>query len=387
MRNTAPSVLAGCLHISETAANSIVVISPSDHKIEDTVEFHRALKLGLSSADSGRIVTFGKIPERAETGYGYIQVEKFMKDHPMRVVTFTEKPSAELALSMKNKGNFLWNTGIFMCKASVLVEEFKKFMPDLFIRVTDALERSQLDMEYLRLDPQSWKECSNISLDYAIIERTKNIETIYLGTSWSDLGSWGSLWENSNKDRHGNVQYGNATTVDCENSLIRSEDNDLEIVGLGLKNILAVATKDAVLISDKNQSENIKLAVKEMKDKKRVQASLFNKDYRPWGWFEVLTKAANFQVKRIFVKANSRLSLQSHKYRTEHWVVVTGTARVIVDSLMKELNEGESVFIPLGAIHRLENANENPLNIIEVQTGSYLGEDDIVRYEDDYSRT
>ncbi|MEP4431806.1 MAG: cupin domain-containing protein [Hyphomicrobiales bacterium] len=287
---------------------------------------------------------------------------------------------------MVTAGNYLWNGGIFLCAAQDIISAFEAYAPDLISPVRNAVDQAISDLGFLRLAPEPWAECEDISIDYAVMEHASNLSVVPYDKPWSDLGGWDAVWRETNPDARGVSISGAATAIDCSNSLLRSESESLEVVGIGVENIIAVAMNDAVLVADINRAQDVKLAVAALSEKQAVQATAFPKDHRPWGWFESLVVGDRFQVKRIVVHPGAALSLQSHVHRSEHWIVVEGTAKVTVDDEVKLVTENQSVYIPLGGVHRMENPGKVPMVLIEVQTGAYLGEDDIVRYEDVYAR-
>ena len=288
---------------------------------------------------------------------------------------------------MLDSKRYLWNAGIFMFRAADIIAAFMKFAPQLMKPVKGSVENGKYDLGFFRLDPIAWADCEDISIDYAIMENADNLIAVPLSAGWSDLGDWNSVWKEQGPDQKGVVTTPNVTEVDCENVLLRAESDSQHLVGLGLRDIVAIAMPDAVLVANKNSVQDVKKVVMNLKRNDINQAETSQKDYRPWGWFEILIKQEQFKVKLIRVKAGAALSLQSHQYRSEHWIVVEGTIKVTVDTEVQILSKGESVFVPVGAIHRMENISKDPMTLIEVQTGSYLGEDDIVRYEDLYSRS
>ena len=385
-KNTAPSVLAACLYAMKTDPEAILLVAPSDHMILDVSVFHEAISLGLSEIEFGNIITFGVIPTRAETGYGYLETATPFSGKPVRVKRFIEKPVIKRAEEMAASGSHMWNSGIFMFRAKDMVDAFQKNAPNLILPVKKSVDNGKVDLGFFRFDPETWAMCENISIDYAVMEKVDKLIAVQLETHWSDLGDWASVWTEHQKDTNGNVNSVNSTSIDCVNTFLRSESENVEVVGLGLSDIIAIAMPDAVLVTHKSRVQDVKLVVNELTKKDVSQAKLFPKFHRPWGWFEILSRKGRFQVKRIMVNSGGALSLQSHRYRSEHWVVVEGTAKVIVEQEEKLLTEGQSVYVPLGAMHRMENPGKSPMLLIEVQTGSYLGEDDIIRYDDIYSR-
>ncbi len=385
-KNTAPAILAATLVASKDNQDAVMIAVPSDHIITDTKYFNEAIKVGLKEVTNGKIVTFGIKPTYPETGYGYLQVKLDNKLDPKQVLRFIEKPNIKTASKMLNEGNYLWNSGIFMFRAKDMILAFEKYSQNILSNVKKAVELSVLDMEFINLDLKSWRKINKISIDYAIMEKVNNLVAVPYNSIWSDLGNWDSVWRETKRDKDGVSLSQNAHAIECENTLLRSENKTQQIVGLGLRDIVAISMSDAVLVANKNKSQDVKGIVEYLKAKKIEQSELFPKDYRPWGWFEIISSGIGFKVKRICVNPGASLSLQSHKFRSEHWVVVKGSAKITIDGDIKFVNEGQSSYVPLGAVHRLENPGKDPMTIIEVQIGTYFGEDDIIRYEDYYSR-
>ncbi|SET95983.1 mannose-1-phosphate guanylyltransferase/mannose-6-phosphate isomerase [Paracoccus homiensis] len=386
-RNTAPAILAAALMVAKTDPEALLLVAPSDHVIPDVAAFSRAVQQGSGPAADGRIVTFGITPDRPETGYGYLELAG-QGDGPQPLARFVEKPDAERAAQMLAQGNFLWNAGIFLFKASSMIDAFRQHAPEYLDPVGQALSQAKTDLGFLRLAPAPWEGLADNSIDYAVMEKADNLTVVRFSDRWSDLGGWDAVWRETldaaPSDR--GVATAHATAIDCDNVLLRSDDPDLEVVGIGLKDTMVVATGDAVLVAGMDRAQDVRLAVSALKDQKKKQATAFPRDHRPWGWFETLALADRFQVKRIVVKPGAALSLQSHVHRSEHWIVVSGTAKVTVDQTVTLVTENQSIYVPLGAVHRMENPGKVPMVLIEVQTGSYLGEDDIIRYEDVYAR-
>lgn len=380
-RNTAPAVLAAAL----AAPEAMLLIAPSDHFVPDAAAFRSAVAAGLPAAQAGRIVTFGITPDRAETGYGWLE-RTGTGDSPAPLLRFVEKPDAERAEAMLADPRFLWNAGIFLARADTLLDAFRTHAPDLLPPVTEALATAKPDLGFLRLDSAAWAQAEDISIDYAVMERADNLTVVPFSAGWSDLGGWDAVWREGARDDNGVALCGAATAIDCADTLLRSEAEGQEIVGIGLRDIVAVAMPDAVLVMDRRRAQEAKLAVPALRARGVPQAEEFPRDHRPWGWFETLALSDRFRVKRITVHPGAALSLQSHVHRSEHWIVVSGTARVTVDGTVTLMTENQSVYVPLGAKHRLENPGKVPMILIEVQTGVYLGEDDITRYEDVYAR-
>lgn len=388
-RNTAPAILAAALWLSKSDPDALMLVAPSDHVVPDSAAFRDAVNAGLKEAKEGQLVTFGITPTRHETGYGYLELTaapESCANTSIALKRFVEKPDAETVEQMVASDHFLWNAGIFLFSARALLEAVTAFAPQLIDPVERAVTEAKPDLGFLRLDPEAWDQVDDISIDYAVMEHATNLTVVPFSAGWSDLGDWDSVLRESNPDERGVAISGPATAIDCDNTLLRSEDDSLEVVGIGLENIVAVAMPDAVLIADKSRSQDVKQAVNALKAKQAKQAESFPKDHRPWGWFESLVVGERFQVKRIMVHPGAALSLQSHHHRSEHWIVVKGTAKVTVDDEVRLISENQSVYIPLGAVHRMENPGKVPMVLIEVQTGAYLGEDDIIRYEDMYSR-
>ncbi|GAA6193235.1 mannose-1-phosphate guanylyltransferase/mannose-6-phosphate isomerase [Phaeobacter sp. NW0010-22] len=388
-RNTAPAILAAALWLAKSDPDALMLVAPSDHVVPDSAAFRDAVNAGLKEAKEGQLVTFGITPTRHETGYGYLELTaapESCANTSIALKRFVEKPDAETVEQMVASDHFLWNAGIFLFSARALLEAVTAFAPQLIDPVERAVTEAKPDLGFLRLDPEAWDQVDDISIDYAVMEHATNLTVVPFSAGWSDLGDWDSVLRESNPDERGVAISGPATAIDCDNTLLRSEDDSLEVVGIGLENIVAVAMPDAVLIADKSRSQDVKQAVNALKAKQAKQAESFPKDHRPWGWFESLVVGERFQVKRIMVHPGAALSLQSHHHRSEHWIVVKGTAKVTVDDEVRLISENQSVYIPLGAVHRMENPGKVPMVLIEVQTGAYLGEDDIIRYEDMYSR-
>ena len=387
-RNTAPAVLAAALHLQAQDPEAVMLVAPSDHVVPDTAAFQAAVLRGHDAVEAGKLVTFGIQPTHGETGYGYLELSAVPEGDGAAIdlARFVEKPDQATADKMVEAGTFMWNAGIFLFRAADIIAAFERFAPGLMPPVAKAVEAAQVDLGFLRLDPAAWGDVEDISIDYAVMEKADNLAVVPFSGGWSDLGGWDAVWREAGPDADGVVTSGEATAIDCTNSLLRSDSERLELVGIGLDNIMAVAMNDAVLIADMRRGQDVKKAVAALKAKGAQQATHFPKDHRPWGWFESLVVGDRFQVKRIHVHPGAALSLQSHFHRSEHWIVVEGTARVTVDDEVRLVTENQSVYIPLGAVHRMENPGKVPMVLIEVQTGSYVGEDDIIRYEDVYSR-
>ncbi|MBO8228663.1 mannose-1-phosphate guanylyltransferase/mannose-6-phosphate isomerase [Prochlorococcus marinus XMU1414] len=388
-RNTAPTITLAALKALELKENAdpIILVLSSDHIINKTENFLKAIKAGVGYAKKDRLVTFGVIPRSPHTGYGYIKSENpfdLEKISGEKIVEFTEKPNAELAEKFILDKRFSWNSGIFMFKATTILNEFKKHAPLVLELCKESLSKSKFDLDFQRLNKEAFKKCPNISIDYSIMEKSNKGTVLPLDAGWSDIGSWESLWENSEKDNNGNVVQGKVVNLFSNNSFLSS--NSRLLVGIGLQNIIAVETNDAILITKKSESQKVKDIVKKLKEIEFSEGEKHLKIFRPWGFYISIAQESTWQVKMIEVKPNGKLSLQMHHHRSEHWVIVKGRAKVELESKVEYLNENQSIYIPLGSKHRLTNPGKIPLVLIEVQSGSYVGEDDIVRYDDKYGR-
>ncbi|MBE0413663.1 mannose-1-phosphate guanylyltransferase/mannose-6-phosphate isomerase [Yoonia sp.] len=386
-RDTAPAILAAALHLAATDPDGLMLVAPSDHVIPDKPAFDAAIAAAVPAAQAGQLVTFGITPDRPETGYGYLELDAVPNGTtaPRPLRSFVEKPDAARAATMLAEGRFLWNAGIFLFTARSILAAFETHVPDMLDTVRQAVADARADLGFLRLAPAPWANAPATSIDYAVMEKSDNLTVVPFTGRWSDLGDWAAVWRET--ENGGLALHGPATAIDCTGSLLRSEVEGQTIVGIGLDDIVAIAMPDAVLISHKSRTQEVKQAVDRLKANKVPQAESFPKDHRPWGWFESLVVGDRFQVKRIVVNPGAALSLQSHHHRAEHWIVVQGTAKVTIEDTVQLISENQSVYVPLGAVHRMENPGKLPMVLIEVQTGSYLGEDDIVRYEDVYART
>lgn len=388
-RNTAPAVAAAALMLASKDPAAMLLIAPSDHVIPDVGAFRAAIAAADPIARSGAIVTFGILPTRPETGYGYLelaQVYDCQAVTPQQLITFVEKPDAAGAKAMVASGRYLWNAGVFLASAATLIAAYEAHAPEILTQSRKAIDRAKTDLGFTRLDPAAWATLPDLSIDYAIMEKAQNLAVMPFTGAWSDLGSWESVWQASEIDAEGTSISEGSLAIDCRDTLLRSEALGQRIVGIGLEDIVAIAMPDAVLVMHRSQSQRAKEAVSALLSIGASQAESFPLEHRPWGHFESLAKGARFQVKRIVVKPGAVLSLQSHYHRSEHWILVEGTALVTLDNEVRLLTENQSIYVPLGSIHRMENPGKVDLVLIEVQTGTYLGEDDIVRYEDIYAR-
>ena len=385
-RNTGPAICAAATLLAAKDPTALMLVCPADHVVDDAVALAQAVANAVPAAHGGEIVTFGIRPDRADTGYGYIELsDRDGADaQPQPFVRFVEKPQAADAQTMVRSGRYVWNAGIFLATAATLLDAFRAHAPDIVVAVSAAVESATVDLDFLRLGAE-YATAPDLSIDYAIMEyATGTVVPVTAG--WTDLGSWRAVWQTAPKDADGVALQGASLALDCKETLLCSTEDGVQVVGLGLRNIAAVATRDAVLIADLDSTQSVGAAVAELKRRAVPQADSFRKEFRPWGHYETLSLGARYQVKSIVVRPGGELSLQSHVHRAEHWVVVEGTAKVTLGRDERLLSENESVYIPLAEVHRLANPGKVDLRLIEVQTGAYLGEDDIIRYEDIYDR-
>jgi mannose-1-phosphate guanylyltransferase / mannose-6-phosphate isomerase len=385
-RNSAPAIAAAALLAAEQDQGQVMWMMPADHYISDLERLHEYLRSAVEAARAGHIVLFGMRPTAPETGYGYIEQGCALEGNPgvFEVARFIEKPSAETAADLLADGRHLWNSGMFVFTAGTLINELAAHAPRVLECVRAAVADRGTDLDFIRLGPE-FGEAPSISLDYAVAERTARAAVVPAELGWSDVGSWGALWEIGDKDQAGNVAVGDVVLEKADNCYVRSDGMLTAVVGLS--DAVVVVTEDAVLATKRCQTQDVKALVDRLKAAGRPEAVAHNRTYRPWGFYESLITGDRFQVKRIYVKPGGRLSQQKHFHRAEHWVVVNGTALVTRDGETVLLHENESIYVPLGAVHRLENPGKIPLSLIEVQSGPYLGEDDIVRLEDSYGRS
>ncbi|MEJ0024636.1 MAG: mannose-1-phosphate guanylyltransferase/mannose-6-phosphate isomerase [Rhizomicrobium sp.] len=383
-RNTAPAAVIAALLVSAEDPSGVVLLLASDHVVTDEEAFRAAVARAAEAARQGSIVTFGVTPEGPETGYGYIQRGEHIAAGVDAVKRFAEKPDREKALSYLASGDYLWNSGMFIFRADVLIAEMRRLEPGLVESCEAALGSAGRDLDFVRLGADAFEKVKDISLDYAVMEKTDKAAVVPCSFGWSDVGAWSSLWALRSRDENGNVLQGDVLVHDARDSFVRSEKGLTALVGV--KDLVVVVTEDAVLVADKRRAQDVKAIVDQMKLADRAELHEHKVVYRPWGSYQGIDAGDGYQVKQIIVKPGGRLSLQSHAKRAEHWIVVQGTAKVTCDDKVFLLQENQSTFIPLGARHRLENPGRQPLRLIEVQSGSYLGEDDIVRYDDAYGR-
>jgi mannose-1-phosphate guanylyltransferase/mannose-6-phosphate isomerase len=385
-RNTAPAICLAALAVAETDPDALILVLPSDHVIAEPEPFHAAVAAGAEAAARGHLVTFGITPDRPETGYGYVELESAPGSGPQPFARFVEKPDRAAAEQMLASGRYLWNSGMFLFPVRGLLAAFDAHAPEIRAACAAALAGAEPDLDFQRPAAEPYLASPDISIDYAIMEKVPGM-VVPVSCGWNDLGSWKTVWAESAPDADGVAASEGALAIGCRDTLLRTDDPERRLVGLGLEGIVAVATGDAVLVADMEQGQDVRRAVDALKAIGAPEATETLRCHRPWGWYRSLAHGTRFQVKQIMVKPGGRLSLQSHHHRAEHWVVVAGTARVTVGEEARLLTENQSVYIPLGATHRLENPGKLDLHLIEVQSGAYLGEDDILRYEDVYARS
>jgi mannose-1-phosphate guanylyltransferase/mannose-6-phosphate isomerase len=380
-RNTAPAIAVAALEATIKGEDALLLVLPSDHLIQQVEAFHSAVHAAAAAAEAGQLVTFGVVPTSPETGYGYIKAAD--GTGARAVERFVEKPDLATAQAYVASGEYFWNSGMFLIRASRYIEELQRLAPEMLHACREALEKARRDEDFVRLDAEAFAGCPADSIDYAVMERTPLAAVVPLDAGWSDVGSWGALWEVSPKDANGNAHRGDVIAIDCRNTYAHGQRL---ITLIGLEDVVVVETDDALLVGRRDQLQKVKDLVGTLKSDGRSHAVWHRKVYRPWGAYDSIDSGERFQVKRITVKPGGSLSLQMHHHRAEHWIVVSGTARVTRGEDILLLTENQSTYIPLGVVHRLENPGKLPLEMIEVQSGSYLGEDDIVRFEDVYGR-
>lgn len=381
-KNTAPAVAIAAL--TAKSGDDVLLVLPADHVITDTEAFHKTVVQAQALAEQGFLVTFGIVPTAPETGYGYIKQSIVQQGFAFNVAAFVEKPDLETARQYVESADYFWNSGMFAFKASCFLQELEQFNPAMLAVCRQALEAAKVDLDFIRLDKAIFSQCPADSIDYAVMEKTDKAVVIPLDAGWSDVGSWCALWDIINKDAFGNAITGDVLTVDTHNSFIHAESKLIAVIGI--QDLVIVETKDAVMIAPKNRVQEVKEIVAKLKECGRSEADIHQKVYRPWGNYDSVDNGDRHQTKRIVVKPGAKLSVQKHHHRAEHWVIVKGTALVTKGEEKLLLTENESIYIPLGVVHCLENPGVIPLEIIEVQSGSYLGEDDIVRFNDQYGR-
>jgi mannose-1-phosphate guanylyltransferase/mannose-1-phosphate guanylyltransferase/mannose-6-phosphate isomerase len=386
-RNTAPAIAVAALLLSRDDPDALMLVLPADHLIGDIAAFHAAIRVAADAAKNGHLTTFGIVAATPETGYGYIKKGAALGNTPgaSQVAAFVEKPDLPTAQGYVASGDYYWNSGMFLFRASDFLTELGKLRPDILDASRAALDAAKNDLDFVRLDPAAFEACPSESIDYAVMEKTGCAAVVPADMAWNDIGAWSALWEVAQKDASGNATHGDVMLENARNNFIRAETR--MVAALGVDNLVIVETADVVLVANKDQVQDVKKLVDRLKAENRCEHLIHKQVYRPWGWYEGIDDGERFQVKRIMVKPGEKLSLQMHHHRAEHWIVVSGTARVTCGEAITLLSENQSTYIPLGTSHRLENPGKIDLHMIEVQSGSYLGEDDIVRFEDIYQRS
>lgn len=382
-RNTAPAIALAALQVLESG-DGIMLVLPADHIIEDQAQFERVVELGSKHCEQGKLVTFGIVPHKAETGYGYIQSGAELEQDVYEVARFIEKPNAEKATELVKDSSYSWNSGMFMFKASDYLNELKRTQAEMVELCKQAMQAAETDLDFIRAGEQAFAQTESISIDYAVMEHTNNAVVIPAKLGWNDIGSWSALWEARSKDANGNVIEGDVIAKDVSNSFLHS-DKKL-IAALGVDDVVLVESDDAILLAHKDHVQDVKTIVEQLKQSQRSEVEVHRKVYRPWGFYDGLDNGDRFQVKRLVLNPGAEISLQMHHHRAEHWVVVNGTAKVVNNGKESLLRVNESTYIPIGVTHKLSNPGTLPLELIEVQSGDYLGEDDIVRFDMDYEK-
>ena len=383
-RNTAPAIAAAAIQAQKISEDSMLLVLSTDHVIKDDNEFHKAIDIAFKQAQKGKLVTFGIVPTEANTGYGYIKSAINETGGAYQVEEFVEKPDAKTAKSYLEQGNYLWNSGMFIFQANTLVDELSEHSPNIVISVIDAVRKSKQDLDFIRLDEKSFKSSPSDSIDCALMEKSNNVVVVPLDAQWSDVGSWSALYDIGEQDNNGNVIKGDVIAKDTRNTYINADHH--MIVTLGIENLIVVDTPDATFIATQDKAHEVKAIVGSLQLDIRDEGDAHRKVYRPWGWYDSIEYGNSFQVKRLHVNPGGKLSLQMHHKRAEHWIVVNGVATVINGDQELTLTQGQSTYIPIKTVHCLENQTNEPLEVVEVQSGKYLGEDDIVRFEDSYNR-
>jgi mannose-1-phosphate guanylyltransferase/mannose-1-phosphate guanylyltransferase/mannose-6-phosphate isomerase len=384
-KNTAPAIAAAAVKSLDLDSDPTLIVLPADHYIGDMENFKKSIKTGYEAAEKDLVITFGIVPTSPETGYGYIKKGKQVSQKVSMVEKFVEKPDLETAKKYLESGKYFWNSGMFIFKAKAIIKEFEKNSPEILKCSKAAVEKSSVDLDFMRLDKESFSLSPEDSIDYAIMEKTTHAAVIPISCKWNDLGSFEALWQTRKKDENNNVSSGDVYLSDVKNCLLHSTSRI--VAAVGIENHVVIETSDAVLVASRDKVQDVKKIVEQLKKDKRNEPDIHTKVYRPWGNYETIDISERFQVKRLTVKPGEKLSAQKHHHRAEHWVVVRGTAVVTRGDKEILLKEDESIYIPLGTLHRLYNPGKIPLEIVEVQSGSYLGEDDIVRFDDIYGRS
>lgn len=382
-RNTAPAIALAALHAIKNNEDPILLVLAADHLIQDNIAFHHAIEKAEKLAEEGKLVTFGIVPDQPHTGYGYIKAGSKLGEG-FEVADFVEKPELATAKGYVDSGSYFWNSGMFMFKASRYLEELAKYSSEMLDVCKRAIDTETPDLDFIRVDHDTFAACPDNSIDYAVMEKTSSAAMVPLNAGWSDIGSWTSLWETAEKDENGNVTVGDTILANTKNSYVNAEQRLVSVIGL--EDVIVVETKDAVMVAHKNDAQSIKAVVNKLKAEKRPEFEFHREVFRPWGSYDSIDSGDRFLVKHITVNAGEKLSVQMHHHRAEHWIVVSGSANVTIEGKTTLVTENQSVYIPIGAVHSLENPGKIPLELIEVQSGAYLGEDDIVRFSDRYGR-
>jgi mannose-1-phosphate guanylyltransferase/mannose-6-phosphate isomerase len=385
-KNTAPAIALAALKSIKGNENVILLVLSADHLIQDVGKFHQAIESAKKQAEKDKLVTFGIVPNKVETGYGYIKGDVSQDEDYYNIDEFVEKPDYKTAQKYVDSGKYFWNSGMFMFKASVYLDELEKHEPEIHSACKKSCQTEYQDLDFIRLNEKEFLSCPSQSIDYAVMERTNKAVMVTLDAGWNDVGSWSALWDSQPKDKNNNLIVGDVVLNKVNNSYIHSASNRL-VSAIGVSDLVIVDTQDAILVTNKDHAQYVKNIVEQIKDNDRPESDQHRKVFRPWGYYDSIDNGNGFQVKRILVNPGAKLSLQKHGHRAEHWVVVKGKAQVTCGKKTFQLLENQSTYIPLGEVHRLENTEDIPLEIIEIQTGDYLGEDDIIRIEDDYERS
>lgn len=383
-RNTAPAIALAAFTAVNQGQDPVMLVLAADHIMQQHEAFRESVLKALPFAEQDKLVTFGVVPTGPETGYGYIERGTELGESGFDVARFVEKPDVDTAQQYIDSGKFYWNSGMFLFKASRYLDELKTHRPDIYNACEQAITDVNADLDFVRVSKEAFLNCPEDSIDYAVMEKTKDAVVVPMGAGWSDVGSWSSLWEVSEKDMDGNVHHGDVMSHNANNNYVFAETG--LVATIGIDDVVVVQTKDAVLVVKKDQVQDVKKVVEALKKDKRSEFQLHREVYRPWGKYDSIDHGTRYQVKRITVKPGEKLSMQMHHHRAEHWIVVSGTANVTIDDKASMVTENESVYIPIGSVHSLENPGKIQLELIEVQSGAYLGEDDIVRFEDRYGR-
>tara|TARA_B110000263_G_scaffold222456_1_gene211537 strand:+ start:1102 stop:2508 length:1407 start_codon:yes stop_codon:yes gene_type:complete len=385
-KNTAPAITLAALKSIKDNENVILLVLSADHLIQDVGKFHQAIESAKKQAEENKLVTFGIVPNKVETEYGYIKGDAFQDEDYCNINEFVEKPDYKTAQKYVDSGKYYWNSGMFMFKASVYLDELEKYEPEILSACKKSYQDEYHDLDFIRLNEEEFLSCPSQSIDYAVMERTNNAVMVTLDVAWNDVGSWSALWDSQPKDKNNNLVVGDVVLNKVNNSYIHSASKRL-VSAIGVSDLIIVDTEDAMLVTNKDHLKYIKNIVEQIKDSNRPESDQHRLVYRPWGYYDSIDNGKGFQVKRVLVNPGAKLSLQKHGHRAEHWVVVKGEAQVTCGKKTFKLIENQSTYIPLGEVHRLENIGSIPLEVIEIQTGDYLGEDDIIRIEDEYDRS